>query len=93
MNEMNEELRKKMEELADKALENEFIENNGQGFLSRPYDNYRFHNGFHVGFEACYSVLAPEIEKLKKQLEIATEALNYIKLRHGEVHIDWEITY
>ena len=42
-------LEKKRDKLADLKLEQEIYEK-GNGFLSRPYSNYRFHNGYHEGF-------------------------------------------
>lgn len=61
---------KTKQELADEALEKE-VDESGRGFLERPYNRYRFHNGFIAGHESRDK----EVEVLKRQLEVAREAM------------------
>ncbi len=58
-------LEKKRDELADSEMEKQFYENQS-GFLEKPYKNYRWHNGFTAGFNACFETLcnlAPEFDR------------------------------
>lgn len=69
---MNEELRKKM------RLAHNWIHSMNFGEENQVIPLYvEREQTFIAGFEACYSELAPEIEKLKKQLEIAREAIGF----------------
>lgn len=45
-------MEKFIEKMADKALEHDHIHgrNEGRGFLEKPYDRYRYHNGYTEGF-------------------------------------------
>lgn len=60
------------QEAADKALEEQF---EGQGFLEKPYNRYRFHNGFLAGCAHKES----EIEELKNAVRDMAEALENIQ--------------
>lgn len=61
---------KTREEMADEALEQE-VHEKGQGFLSRPFNRYRFHNGFIAGHASRDAELAAKdlrIERLEEAL-------------------------
>lgn len=64
-------LSQEAEKMADSALEKEHYETK-TGFLEKPYNRYRFHNGFVDGFNAGYF-------QAKKESEGLVEALKKIR--------------
>lgn len=45
------------DEAADAELERDHTVGDKPGFLQRPYDRYRFHNGFKAGWDAAMHFL------------------------------------
>lgn len=69
---------------ADTELEKQFYEN-GNGFLSKPYENYRFHNGFISGAVWMFKAL----DQLEKQRnEQLYNAHLYFKIKGTDLCIN-----